>query len=151
MERENDVLGDTGIINWIGKPGYDLSWLDAENITYIANGDLSLLRKDSDSNYDELALWIDDFRDRDTGDPEDTTILDAVTEGVIPSTALMWGAGKNEEDEIDALYHTQDIPKTYFSTFDWWICNDFEYTQAVIDKVKELNPKGWAEMQEGAS
>lgn len=141
---------EIGIINWIGKPEYDLSWLDAENITYITPGDLSLLSFQRGRRYSALAAWMDDFQDRETSD-EDKDILDAVEDEVIPPTALVWAADKDDEDEIDTIYHTQDIPKIFFSmenaiTDGWWICKDFEYTQAVIDKVKELNPKEWAKM-----
>jgi len=142
------LLGNTGIINWIGKPEYDLSWLDAENIR-VRNTDLSLLRPNGDSAYTNLAVWIDDFRDRDVKEIKSQPLFTAMDEGVIPPTALVWGAGKDDENNIDDLYDTHLIPKIYISHYDWWICKDFEYTQAVIDKVKELDLKKWTIMQEG--
>lgn len=151
------LLGDTGIINWISQPEYDLSWLKASNIHYqVEEGmeDLSLFRPEEDDRYDRLGLWLDDFRDKNRDDKEDRQFLESVEKGEIPSPALVWAgdnAGTEKREDLDSIYHTKDIPLIRDESRKWWICDDPQYTQAVIDKVKELNPEAFARWQAGAS
>ena len=148
-------LGNTGIINWVWEFPYDLSWLNAELITQYnkrtePTEDLSLYQPHGE-RYDGDGMWIDDFRDKKGNeDPDDEEVMKMVASKHLPEWALVWAGTDEEEPTIDSIYHTEDISKTYIPAFDWWICNDFEYTQAVIDKVKELNPKVWAKWRTAA-